>query len=93
MLMMRAPLSNSVAAHAESVAPVVTTSSTSTTCAPRSRSRALGEARNAPETLRRLSSGVNRVCVGGRARASHAIRDERDLPRVTRARARAAHSD
>jgi len=61
MLMMRAPLSKSVVAHAESVAPVVMTSSTSTTCAPRNRDRAPAVAQNAPETLRRLSSGVNRV--------------------------------
>ena len=62
-LTMRAPPSQSAAAHAFSVAAVVTTSSTTTTCAPRSICRADAGARNAPETLRRRSPGVNRVCV------------------------------
>ena len=70
-LMMRAPDAKSAAAHAASVAPVVTTSSTSTRCAPRRRVRTPARTRNAEETLRRRSSGVNRVCVSVlRARSS-----------------------
>src|SRR6185437_1222453 len=63
MLMIRAPASKSAAAHSESVAPVVITSSTSTRCVPGSRARCDCGTANAPETLCRLSSGVNLVCV------------------------------
>ncbi len=59
---MRAPPSCNAAAHSFSVAAVVTTSSTSTRCWPRNEFLSTA-AWNAPETLRFLSPGVNRVCV------------------------------
>src|SRR5262249_21935310 len=59
----RAPPSQSAAAHAFRVAAVVTTSSTTTKCLPRSALFADAGAENAPETLRSRSPGVNRVCV------------------------------
>jgi hypothetical protein len=61
--MMRAPLCISVSAHAFNVAAVVTTSSTSTRCAPRSRVDTDDETSNAPATLRKRSIGVRRVWV------------------------------
>jgi len=61
--MMRAPPCINVSAHAFSVAAVVTTSSTSTRCAPRRRVDTDDETSNAPATLRKRSLGVRRVCV------------------------------
>ena len=68
--MMRAPAAKSAVAQALSVAPVVTTSSTSKTCAPDSRSTLPPATRNASETLRERSVGVNRVC-GARPAVPH----------------------
>ena len=61
--MMRAPPCIRVSAHAFNVAAVVTTSSTSTRCAPRSRVDTDDETSNAPATLRKRSAGVRRVWV------------------------------
>ena len=72
--MMRAPRCISISAHAFSVAAVVTTSSTSTRWAPRSRVDTDAETSNAPATLRKRSLGARRVCVSVfRIRASKSV--------------------